>query len=204
MTGIFCAIDAANMQDAQDLVRKLSRVDIGIKVGLELFVAEGPFCVERLRELKGGDFITIHTSGGTAMMRAAIDAAQDAAVQFNCPLPALLGVTVLTHMDDSDLDSVGQQKPAGDQVLRLAQLADSAGLQGVICSPLEIASLRAKLSTGRAGHPSRRIGGRRPETNAYTAGGGRTGRGLPCDRPTHHTIIRSCENSAGYPRQPEA
>ena len=175
MTGIFCAIDAGNMQDAQDMVRKLSRVDIGIKIGLELFVAEGPFCVERLRELKGGetpvfldlklhdipntvagavraavrcraDFITIHTSGGTAMMRAAIEAAQDAAAQLNCPLPALLGVTVLTHMDDADLESVGQQKPAGDQVLRLAQLADTAGLQGVICSPLEIASLRKKLS----------------------------------------------------------
>ncbi len=175
MTGIFCAIDAANMQDAQDMVRKLSKVDIGIKIGLELFVAEGPFCVERLRELKGdtpvfldlklhdipntvagsicaavrcrADFITIHTSGGAAMMRAAIEAAQDAAAQLNCPLPALLGVTVLTHMDDGDLESVGQHKPAGDQVLRLAQLADMSGLQGVICSPLEIASLRKNLSS---------------------------------------------------------
>ena len=175
MTGIFCAIDAANMQDAQDMVRKLSNVDIGIKIGLELFVAEGPFCVERLRELKGdtpvfldlklhdipntvagsiraavrcrADFITIHTSGGAAMMRTAIEAAQDAAAQLNCPLPALLGVTVLTHMDDGDLESVGQHKPAGDQVLRLAQLADMSGLQGVICSPLEIASLRKNLSS---------------------------------------------------------
>lgn len=174
MTGIFCAIDAAHMQDAEEMVRKLSKVDIGLKIGLEIFTAEGPSSVERLRALKPdakifldlklhdipntvagairaavrcrADFITIHTSGGASMMKAAVETAKESADHLNTTPPALLGVTVLTHMDDGDLESVGQQKPAGDQVSRLAQLADTSGLQGVICSPLEIASLRARLS----------------------------------------------------------
>lgn len=190
MTGIFCAIDAANMQEAEDIVRKLARTDIGLKIGLEIFTAEGPSCVERLRALKPdakifldlklhdipntvagairaavrcrADFITIHTSGGAAMMKAAVEAAREVAAPLNIQPPALLGVTVLTHMDDGDLESVGQQKPAGDQVLRLAKLADASGLQGVICSPLEIASLRKNLSA----HMKLVVPGIRPEGSA--------------------------------------
>lgn len=174
MTGIFCAIDAATIEEAEAMVKKISGLPVGIKLGLELFTAEGPACVDKIREVAGADtkifldlklhdipntvagavraavrcradFLTIHTSGGAAMMRAARDAAVDASAKTGIAAPKLLGVTVLTHMDETDLDTVGQQKPAAAQVERLAKLAEASGLQGVVCSPLEIAQLRKTL-----------------------------------------------------------
>lgn len=175
MTGVFCAIDAASLDEAQSMVRKISGLPLGIKIGLELFVAEGPSCVDKLRAIAGdempvfldlklhdipntvagavraavqcrADFLTIHTSGGRAMMHHALDAARDMAAKTGVAAPKILGVTVLTHMDDSDLESVGQQKPAVAQVTRLARFAEDSGLQGIVCSPLEIAPLRKVLS----------------------------------------------------------
>jgi orotidine-5'-phosphate decarboxylase len=175
MTGIFCAIDAASLDEAQDIVKKISGLPLGIKAGLELFVSEGPASIDRLREWVGpdtpifldlklhdipntvagavraavrcrADFLTIHASGGTDMMRRALDASLDEAEKTRLSAPKLLGVTVLTHMDESDLDAVGQLKPSAEQVTRLAKLAEVAGLAGVVCSPLEIAPLRKALS----------------------------------------------------------
>jgi len=174
MTDVFCAIDAADIGSATQLVKKLAGVPVGIKVGLELFTAEGPACVAAVRAAAGGnvkifldlklhdipntvagaikaavrhgpDFITIHTSGGKEMMRAAMTAASEAAQQHNVAAPAILGVTVLTHLDDQDLGAVGQKTPAAEQVQRLALLAEESGLQGIVCSPQEIAVLRAVL-----------------------------------------------------------
>ncbi len=59
--------------------------------------------------------------------------------------PWIVAVTVLTSLDDSDLDAVGQRGPAADQVLRLARLAEASGLDGVVCSPQEVAMLRAEI-----------------------------------------------------------
>ncbi len=73
-------------------------------------------------------------------MRAAVDAGRS--VDANVKI---IGVTVLTSMDDSDLDAVGQRKPARDQVLRLAELAKKSGLDGVVCSAHEIEALRGAL-----------------------------------------------------------
>ncbi|HSC60610.1 MAG TPA: orotidine-5'-phosphate decarboxylase, partial [Rhizomicrobium sp.] len=80
---------------------------------------------------------------GEAMMRAARDAA--ASVDPNVKI---IAVTVLTSLEDSDLDAVGQKKPARDQVLRLAELAKKSGLDGVVCSAHEIAPLRKALGDG--------------------------------------------------------
>ena len=87
-------------------------------------------------------FITIHASGGRAMMKAAVEEAGAQAAKHNVARPKLLGVTVLTSLDRSDLEATGVNADPSDQVLRLAALAREAGLDGVICSPLEIAALR--------------------------------------------------------------
>ena len=87
-------------------------------------------------------FITIHASGGRAMMKAAVEEAGAQAAKFNVPRPRLLGVTVLTSLDRSDLEATGVNADPSDQVVRLAALAHESGLDGVICSPLEIAALR--------------------------------------------------------------
>ncbi len=87
-------------------------------------------------------YITIHSSGGREMLKAAVDEAATQAAKFNVPRPKLLGVTVLTSLDRSDLEATGINSDPSDQVLRLAALAHDCGLDGVICSPLEIAALR--------------------------------------------------------------
>jgi orotidine-5'-phosphate decarboxylase len=89
--------------------------------------------------------LNIHASGGRAMMQAARDAAAETADKKNLRRTLLIAVTVLTSLDDEDLRRVGQAAPARDQVLRLADLTKESGLDGVVCSPQEIAPLRARL-----------------------------------------------------------
>jgi orotidine-5'-phosphate decarboxylase len=88
-------------------------------------------------------FITIHTVGGTAMMKAAVEAAASEARRLGVARPKLLGVTVLTSLDKADLAAIGVVSDTVDQARRLALLARDAGLDGVICSPLEVEALRA-------------------------------------------------------------
>ena len=88
--------------------------------------------------------LNVHAVGGSAMMKAALDAANFEAEHLGIVRPMLIAVTVLTSMDDGDLDATGQIGPARDQVLRLAALTQKAGLDGVVCSSHEIAALRAE------------------------------------------------------------
>ena len=92
-------------------------------------------------------FITIHTAGGAAMMKAAAEIAAAEARRLGVARPRLLGVTVLTSLDKSDLAATGIPADPGEQVLRLAALARESSLDGVICSPLEIAALRKECGT---------------------------------------------------------
>jgi orotidine-5'-phosphate decarboxylase len=89
--------------------------------------------------------LNVHASGGKEMMRAARDATAESADKLNLRRPKVIAVTVLTSLDDVDLRRVGQAIPAGDQVLRLAELARESDLDGVVCSPREIVPLRARL-----------------------------------------------------------
>ena len=160
---IICAVDVKDQKSGADLVVALGGSVGTIKLGKEFFVAEGPQGVRKVAggrplflDLKFHDIpntvagavrsalhlhpamMTIHASGGAAMMRAAGDAAHGEADEA----PWILAVTVLTSMGDDDLGAVGQATPATDQVLRLAHLAQKSGCSGVICAPSEVATLR--------------------------------------------------------------
>jgi orotidine-5'-phosphate decarboxylase len=90
----------------------------------------------------GPAILNVHAAGGAAMMKAALDAANFEAEQLGTVRPMLIAVTVLTSLDDADLDAVGQRGPARDQVVRLADLTQRTGLDGVVCSSREIAAIR--------------------------------------------------------------
>jgi orotidine-5'-phosphate decarboxylase len=87
-------------------------------------------------------FITLHTAGGPAMMRAAADTAADEARRLGVARPRLLGVTVLTSLDRADLEATGVKADPSDQVLRLAALERASGNDVVILSQLEISGVR--------------------------------------------------------------
>jgi orotidine-5'-phosphate decarboxylase len=162
---IFCAIDTPELPRARALASSL-RGAANIKLGLEFFVAHGPAGVREVAgkaplflDLKLHDIpntvagavravaplkpllLTLHCGGGPAMMREAAAAA--AASAQGGRRMKLLGVSVLTSLDDNDLAAVGQRGPVAEQVVRLALLARANGLDGVVCSPLEVAALRA-------------------------------------------------------------
>jgi orotidine-5'-phosphate decarboxylase len=161
---IFCAIDTPDRGRARALAAAV-RGAVNIKLGLEFFAANGPAGVREVAgdmpfflDLKLHDipntvagavrsaaalapgFLTIHCAGGPAMLKAAVDAAAAAGGKRRMKL---LGVTVLTSLDDADLAAVGQHGPAAEQARRLALLARDSGLDGVICSPQEVTALRA-------------------------------------------------------------
>jgi len=168
---VFCALDTTDLAWAQRLGTDLAAIIGGIKLGLEFYSAHGPDGVRRVAEASGAKIfldvklhdipntvagavraitqscrpylLTIHASGGKAMLEAARDAAAEAAAKAGIERPRIVGVTVLTSMDDSDLADVGQRGPTLDQVKRLADLAQRAGLDGVVCSAEESAALRA-------------------------------------------------------------
>ena len=158
---IFCAIDRPDPEGAAALAHALKGAVGGIKLGLELFTARGPAGVRAvavacglpifldlklhdipntvagaLRSLEelGVEYVTVHAAGGAAMLRAA------AALPRR---PKLLAVTVLTSLDAADLRAIGVPAVPLDQALRLGQLARDCGIEGVVCSPLEIAAMRA-------------------------------------------------------------
>jgi orotidine-5'-phosphate decarboxylase len=167
---IFCAIDTPDLAQAKSLAQAV-RNAVSIKLGLEFFTAHGPAGVREVAgkaplflDLKLHDIpntvagavraaaalrpllLTLHCSGGKAMLRAAAEAAAQAVPDRQ--RLKLLGVSVLTSLDDEDLASVGQQGPVADQVRRLALLARECGLDGVVCSPLEVAMLREACGPG--------------------------------------------------------
>ncbi len=91
--------------------------------------------------------MTVHTAGGRAMLRAAIDASMEVAAMTGKERPLVIGVTVLTSLDHSDLAMIGVEGKMDEQVKRLASLAQDAGLDGVVCSPHEIELLRQQCGS---------------------------------------------------------
>ena len=165
-TPIIVAMDYARAAPAMELARRLDPTRCRLKVGKQLFTREGPSIVEQLQalgfeiflDLKFHDIpntvagacrsaadlgvwmINVHASGGRKMMEAAREALAAAA-----QAPLLIGVTVLTSLDDADLRAIGVEGPPADQVKRLALLASESGLDGVVCSPRELDVLAGVL-----------------------------------------------------------
>ena len=168
---ILVALDVPEASTAIRLAERLVSAVGGFKIGSELFTAAGPEIVARIRGLGAPVFLdlkfhdipntvanavavavgldvqmlTVHTSGGRLMLEAAERAAQAAAQKVGKKPPLVLGVTVLTSLDDEQLADLGLPGDAGRQVERLARLGVQAGLRGLVCSPLEIGRLRALI-----------------------------------------------------------
>ncbi|HEX5399581.1 MAG TPA: orotidine-5'-phosphate decarboxylase [Verrucomicrobiae bacterium] len=168
---IIAALDVSAKDAALRLAEELAPAVGGFKIGSELFTVAGPDIVREIRatgasvflDLKFHDIpntvakavasaarldvqmLTVHTSGGLEMMRAAKESAQATAKQTGMNVPLVLGVTVLTSSNRQTLAEIGCGENVGAQVERLAKLAVTAGLRGLVCSPLEIAALRRIL-----------------------------------------------------------
>jgi orotidine-5'-phosphate decarboxylase len=168
---IIVALDVPTTAAALKLVEQLAPVAGGFKVGSELFTSAGPEIVRRIRDrgalafldLKFHDIpntvaksvaaavqldvqmLTVHTSGGFEMLKAAEESAQETAWKLGRTPPLVLGVTVLTSLDAGALREIGLDVNVEYQVRRLATLATKAGLRGLVCSPLEVAKLRQAL-----------------------------------------------------------
>jgi orotidine-5'-phosphate decarboxylase len=163
---VFCALDLPDLDGAVSLAAHVRDEVGGFKVGLELLAAHGPDAVRCVVALGSPVFLdfkfhdipntvagavraasrfqvamlTVHAAGGRAMIRAAVDAASEAAVR-----PKILAVTVLTSLEDGDLAEIGFAQGVADQALRLADLAVRAGADGVVCSPHEVGAMRARF-----------------------------------------------------------
>jgi orotidine-5'-phosphate decarboxylase len=173
---IYVAIDTPDLNAAKAMAQMVVPVGCGIKLGLEFFNAFGPQGVEAIQkeqpeaslfiDLKyhdipntvagavrsiarlAPDFLNVHASGGLEMMRAARDALCDEAEKRQIKPAKLLAVTVLTTMDEDAVAQVGWLPPVENQVKRLAILTQAAGLDGVVCSPLEVAAVREVCGNG--------------------------------------------------------
>jgi orotidine-5'-phosphate decarboxylase len=165
---LIVALDLSSAAEAQRIVSSLGDSIQFYKVGMQLYTAEGPRIVRALvasgkkifLDLKyhdipntvgaavseaaklGASMLTVHASGGTKMLKAAVEAAQ-----HNSAL-SVLAVTVLTSLDENDLRETGVQDAIADQAVRLGALAVKAGCAGVVSSAREVRALRATLGNG--------------------------------------------------------
>lgn len=162
---LIAALDAPTRAEADALVARLGGVPSWIKIGLELFCAEGPTIVSdhtragrrvmldlKLHDIPetvaratarvatlGAGLLTVHAGGARAMLEGAVKAAG--------PSLGILAVTVLTSLDEADLAAIGASGPIADLVVRRAKLAIDAGCAGVVASPHEVAAIRAIAPT---------------------------------------------------------
>src|SRR5437879_4320951 len=165
---IIAALDLPTAEEALKLAEQLAPVSGGFKIGSELFTSAGPDVVRRIRGLGAPVFLdlkfhdipntvakavaaavrldvqmlTVHTSGGREMLKAAEQTAQESAWRLGHTPPLVLGVTVLTSLDSNALSDLGFDPNVARQVRRLANMANKVGLRGLVCSPLELVELR--------------------------------------------------------------
>lgn len=171
MAELIVALDVDNRREAEDKIRLIGDSVGFYKIGLELFTAEGPDVVKAVKDLgkkvfldlkfhdiprtveravrSGGklgvDLMTIHSVGGKAMIKAAADAA----AEFGESGPRILAVTVLTSLDQADLEDVGiSGRTPADQVAAMARFAVENGAHGLVCSPKEVGQLSRSLKEG--------------------------------------------------------
>ncbi|HSB63078.1 MAG TPA: orotidine-5'-phosphate decarboxylase [Thermoanaerobaculia bacterium] len=163
------ALDLDGRDEILALARRLAP-EVGVlKLGLQAFVSEGPRLVREVVALgapvfldlklhdipntvgkaaaaaarTGASIVNCHAAGGAEMMKAFGEGARDAAAKAGLGAPKLIAVTVLTSLDESALAAVGFSGASREASLRLASLARDSGLDGVVCSPREIETIRA-------------------------------------------------------------
>ena len=166
---LIVALDLADPARARTLATLLAPEVGMLKVGKQLFVNAGPDIVRMIHDLGGEVFLdlkfhdipntvaaatveatrlgvklfNVHASGGPEMMRQTAAAVEDVCAEEGLRRPSVLGVTVLTSLDDSDLDALGIGGGVAAQVVRLARMTQEAGLAGVVCSAQEVTEIRA-------------------------------------------------------------
>ena len=167
MAELIVALDVSSTTEVEQTIDRLGDAVSFYKIGLELFSAVGPDVVRAVKnrgkrvflDLKlhdiprtveravsvgaslGADLMTIHAAGGKAM----IQAAKNAALAAGAGAPKILAVTILTSLDQSDLDDLGIARSVAAQVEALGRLACGNGADGIVCSPREVAAMRASL-----------------------------------------------------------
>jgi orotidine-5'-phosphate decarboxylase len=171
---IAVALDFASRAEFLSAARLL-RQEVGtFKLGLEAFTAHGPDLVRELVSLgapvfldlklhdipntvggaaaaaarTGASIVNVHAAGGREMMRAAAERAREASAAAGLPAPKVIAVTILTSLDAGALQEIGFVGTPRDAAVRLAALARESGLDGVVCSPEEVALIRAASGTG--------------------------------------------------------
>src|SRR5580698_3235392 len=163
---LIVALDVSTAAAAQKIVAAVGDSALTYKVGMQLYTAEGPQLVRDLvasgrlvfLDLKyhdipntvaaavgqaaqlGVSMLTVHAAGGSKMLRAAVDAAR-----ATNPALLVLGVTVLTSLDENDVEQIGFRGTVRDEVLRLSALALANGCQGIVTSAREASAVRAEL-----------------------------------------------------------
>lgn len=168
---IFCALDTTDVETAVQMAQTLVGTVGGVKLGLEFYCANGAKGFEAVAktgmpiflDLKFHDIpntvagairavaplrpriLTIHTQGGSEMMRRAAETAAEEAAKRGAVAPWVVGVTILTSLDDSDMAEMAVQNGTEKQVPLLADLAHKNGLDGIVCSPREIALVRGAI-----------------------------------------------------------
>lgn len=168
---IYCPIDTVDIDRAKALAAAMQKAECGIKLGLEFFNANGPQGVREIRSaypdlslfidlkyhdipntvagaVRGiaplqPDYLNLHATGGLEMMRRAHDTLREESQKVGDKVPRLLGVTILTSLDEDGLAETGFQPGMSDRVAALAQLTQTAGLEGIVCAAHEIAMVRA-------------------------------------------------------------
>jgi orotidine-5'-phosphate decarboxylase len=167
---LIVALDVQTSDMVKRLVDALPEEVAWYKVGLELFTSEGPASLSYLRknnkniflDLKlhdipntvagavtsacrhGISMLTLHASGGRAMLAAAADAARKAGTSA----PKLVAVTTLTSLGQTDLTDMGVIRPLTEHTIKLGQMAIAAGVDGLVCSPLEASTFRKEIGQG--------------------------------------------------------
>jgi len=192
---IIAALDVPTAEQALKLAEEIAPAVGAFKIGSELFTAAGPDIVRRVRatgasvflDLKFHDIpntvtkavasavqldvqmLTVHTSGGFDMLKAAEQSAQDTAWKVGRTPPLVLGVTVLTSMNAGALREIGLDANVEYQVRRLATVATKAGLRGLVCSPQEVAKLKQIIPPNmQLVTPGIRTGAEKPDDQART------------------------------------